>query len=110
DDQVDAGAPPVGSGLAEARHRGVDDAWIDGFDVRGAEAELVERTRPVCLEHHVRYARELEQDLDRLGSLEIEHETALVAVERDEAHALAVADRRRGTAHVALPPVLPRDR
>jgi hypothetical protein len=93
---------PLGSGLAEARHRGVDDARIDGFHVRGAKAELVERPRPVRLEQYVRGARELEQDLDRLRSLEIEHEAALVAVERDEAHALAIADRRRGAAHVAL--------
>src|SRR4029077_4146085 len=42
------------------------------------------------------------QDLDRLWPLEIEHETALVAVERDKAHALVVADRRRRTTHVAL--------
>src|SRR5262249_55306960 len=40
--------------------------------------------------------------LDGLRPLEIEHEAALVAVERDEAHALAVADRGRGAAHVAL--------
>src|SRR5262249_40201416 len=50
----------------------------------------------------VRHGGELAQDIDRLGPLEIEHEAALVAVERDEAHALAVADRRRGAAHVAL--------
>src|SRR5207244_10954045 len=99
---MDACATPVGSALAEARYRRVDDARIDGFDVRGAEAELVERTRPVRLEHHVRYARELEQDLDRLRSLEIEHEAAFVAIERDEAHALAVAARRRRAPHVAL--------
>jgi hypothetical protein len=45
---------------------------------------------------------ELEQDLDRLRLLEIEHQAALVAIERDEAHALVVADRRRRAAHVAL--------
>ena len=35
------------------------------------------------------------------GALQVEHQAALVAVERGEAHALAVADRRRGAAHVA---------
>ena len=75
---------------------------LTAFDVGGAEPELVERARPVRLQKHVRFCRELAQDLDCLGLLEIEHQAALVAVERDEAHALAVADRRRGAAHVAL--------
>ena len=102
DDQIDAGAAPIRPGLAEARHRGVDDARIGRLHLRGAEPELVERARPVRLQEHVGLRRQLEQDLDRFRPLEVEHQAALVAVERDEAHALVVADRRRGAAHVAL--------
>ena len=102
DDQIDAGAPPVRPGLAEARHGGINDARVHGLYLRSAQPELVERARPVRLQEHVRLGRELAQDLDRLRPLEIEHEAALVAVERDEAHALVVADRRRRAPHVAL--------
>ncbi len=102
DDQVDSSAPPLRSALPKARHRGVDDARIDLLHLRGTEAELVERARPRRLQEYVRLRRKLEQDIDRLRPLEIEHQAALVAVERGEAHALALADRRCGAAHVAL--------
>ncbi len=71
--------------------------------VGGPEPELVERARPVRPRNTSDFARELAAG-SRCASwpLEIEHEAALVAVERDKAHALAVADRRRGAAHVAL--------
>src|SRR4029078_3607484 len=101
-DRLDASAAAIGPGLAEARYRGVDDKRLHRLHGSGPEPELVERARPGRLQEHIRSARKLQQDLDGLWPLEIEHEAALVAVERDKAHALAVADRRRRTAHVAL--------
>ena len=53
DDQIDAGAPPVRPGLAEARHRRVDDLRIDRLQLLGAEPHLLQRARPVGLDEHV---------------------------------------------------------
>ena len=77
------------------------EAFSGVLSVTG-EPELVERARPIRLQKHVRRRRQLVQDLDRLRPLEVEHQAALVAVERDEADALVVADRRRRARHVAL--------
>ena len=101
DDQVDAGAAAVRPGLAEARHRRVDDLRIDRLQMPGAEPHFLQRAGPVGLQEHVGLRGELAHDLLRLRRFQVEHEAALVAVERGEAHALAVPDRRRGAAHVA---------
>jgi hypothetical protein len=101
DDQVDAGAAPVRPGLAEAGHRRIDKARIDGAQRIRAQSQLVQRARPVGFQEHVRLRGELEHDGARRVLLEVEHEAPLVAVERREAHALAVAQGRRGAAHVA---------
>ena len=73
-----------GPGLAETGYRGVDDARIDRFDLRAAEPELVQRARTIGFDEHVRLCRQVLQNLRRFRPLEIEHQAALVAVERQK--------------------------
>jgi hypothetical protein len=53
DNEIDAGAPPVRSGLAEARNRGVDQLRVDLFQVFGSELEFFERIRPMSFQKNV---------------------------------------------------------
>ena len=75
---------------------------LTAFTCAAPSPSFVQRARPVGFEQHVRLRRELEQDIGRLRPLEVEHQAAFVAVERDEADAFAVADRRRRPRHVAF--------
>ncbi len=66
------------------------------------EPELLQRARAVGFDKDVGLRRKLEQNFYRFRPLEIEHEAALVAVERHEADAFAIADWRRRPAHIAF--------
>ena len=92
-DEVEAalvGARPV---APVARDRAVDQRGILGGQDVVSEAELLHRPAPVVLDEHVGLAHEPEQDRAALGTLEIEREAALVAVQHQERRRDAVDAR-----------------
>src|ERR1019366_3999770 len=93
------------SALTKAGNGRVDDAGIDGLYMGATESELLQRARAVGFDKDVGLRRKLEQNFYRFRPLEIEHEAALVAVERDEADAFAIADWRRRPALITSAPM-----
>ena len=71
---VDAGSPGVGSVLAEAGNAAVDDARIAGAAGLIVDAEATLDVGTVVLDDDIGSLGELEEDLDRLGLLEVEGE------------------------------------
>jgi len=76
-----AGAIPVRSALAVTGDRHVDQPRVDRLERLIADAQLVHHSGSKLLEHDVVLAHQLPDYLDRLGTLEIEGDAALVAVE-----------------------------
>ena len=90
-DLVDAGAPGVGSVLAEAGDAAVDDARVAGAAGVVVDAEASLDVGAVVLDDDVGALDQGEEDLDGLGLLEVEGEGALVAVQVEEVGGLAGA-------------------
>ena len=59
DGVVVAGTHRVRAGLAEARQRAADDAWVDRLERSVVEAELLHHTGAIVVEHDVGGANEV---------------------------------------------------
>ena len=92
------GARPV---LAEAGDRAVDDARVQGADVRVAQPVAPERADLVVLDQHVAVACERQDDVAPVGLREVDGQGLLAAVSTEEIGRVArlaprgVADERR---------------
>ena len=84
DDRVVDALLGVGSAVAGAADRDVDQARIERAHGRLAEAQPVHHLRPEILHQHVGAGDQLAQDLDALGLLEVDRQRALAAVGRYE--------------------------
>lgn len=80
EDEVERRAVTIGAVLAEARHRAVDDAGVALACFGIGQAEALECTRAVVLEHDVRAFDELEEELLAAGMLEIHLDALFVPV------------------------------
>ena len=85
------GSRRVRPGLALARRRGIDDRRVAGGEIVVAEAEPVHHARAEVLDDDIGVLRELEDPLADRRVLEVDRDTPLVAVEREERVDLAVA-------------------
>ena len=102
DQPVDRRPLAVGTGLAEARHRAVDDLRIDLLDVLVAEAQpRITPGRKLSM-HDVGLGRELLHHRDAVGRLEVERDRALAAVEGDRMGAVVALELAQRAAPVAL--------
>ena len=97
-DLIDAGSGGIGSVLAEAGDAAVDDARIDRPASLVVDSEAVLDIGAVVLDDHVGGFGEAQEDLARLGLLEVERERALVAVEVEEVARFASAGDALGRA------------
>ena len=89
--------------LAEARDGAPDQLGILAAQLVGAQPEAGEHARPVVLDHHVAGGREPPHQLDAFRGLEVDHDAALVAVERDEIDAVGTDEMRlHGARQIAL--------
>ena len=93
-DRVVARALRVRPRLAETRHRHVDHRRIHGAHRGVADAELVGDTGEEVLDDHVRAPGQLEDEPGPLGLLHVHGDAALVAIDRRERRAHAVAAPR----------------
>ena len=92
---VVGGGGALGAGLAEARHRAIDEPRVQPRQHLVADAHPVHDAGAEVLHHHVGLGGEAVHDLDRLGLGEVEGEIALVGV-----------DGHPGGGHVARRPLL----
>ena len=90
-DQVHGGPLAIGAVLAETRNRGIDDPGIAGTDRRITQAEFFERARAEVLDHDVGFLDHLEKELLAFRALEVDRQSALVAMKRDEIGRLGIA-------------------
>ena len=92
-DQIEAafvGPRPIST---VARDRAIDQRRILGGEHVVAESKLFHRAASVVLDQYVRLSHEPQQDRAPLGTLEIERESALVAVQHQERRRHAVDTR-----------------
>ena len=90
------------SRLAVARDGAVDEAGVEFAQRFKADAHLPGLPRPEVLDHHVRPGGEPADDGNALGSLEVDGERTLVAVDRQVVGALAA-----GIGRTPLPRIIP---
>ena len=102
DQPVDGRPLAVGPGLAEARHRAVDDLGIDLPGVLVAEAQPRDDARPEALDDDVGLGHQLVHDGLAVGRLEVERDRALAAVEGDGMGAVIALELAQRAAPVAL--------
>ena len=88
-DLVEARTVGIGAVLAEAGQAHVDEPRIDRAQRLVVDAEPLLHVGPVVLDQHVGGGRQLLQDRDALGRLEVERDAALVAVQVEEIGAVA---------------------
>ena len=88
------GAVAVGAGLAEAGDAGDDEARGAGEEDVGTEAEALHASGAEVLDDDVGILRQLHEDGLALGTLEIERQRALVAMQVLEVEAVALAAHR----------------
>ena len=86
-DHVEAGLALPGAGLAESRERGEYHRRVDAVDLLPGKPELVQRAGPEVLHDDVALANQIAQKLLAALVLQVERETFLVAVNRDEVRA-----------------------
>ena len=101
--QHDVEARPVAqrSGHPETRNRAVDQPGIDCRKRVPAQPQPVHHAGAIILDHHVGLGRQVLDQRDPLGGLEIDHHALLGAVDCQEIVALAIADRRKPSRFVA---------
>src|SRR5207253_3205934 len=111
-DLVHSGPIPVRAALPEARDAPVDQARVDLAQALVVDAQALLHAGAVILDDDVRLPRELLEDLDTLGILEVERHAPLVAVQVLEveavaraAHAVARATARHLDLDGVRPPV-----
>ena len=95
-DLVEARPAGIGSGLAEAGDRGIDDLLVDLGEVLVVDAEPALHVRPIVLDDDIRLLDELLERRDAFLALQVERDAALVAVQ-----ILKIRTQPR-PAHVAL--------
>ena len=93
-DLVEARPRLVGPGLAIGRDRGIDDARIDGFQVRIIDPQPPLHVGAKILDHHIGLPREPQQGRAARLAFQVERDAALVAVQVLEVGTVAgAADR-----------------
>ena len=83
DHAVERRRPGQRADAAEARHRAIDQPWIDLAQRVVADAKAIHHARPEILHHHVGLGRQALDGLDRLGLFEIHRDRALARIDRD---------------------------
>ena len=71
----------VGAVLAVARERAVDEAWVELVEGLPAQPHALGHSRGIVLEEDVGCLRQLVEDIQALGFLDVHREAPLVAVE-----------------------------
>ena len=95
-DLVEARAIGVGAVLAEAGNAGIDEARVKGVKGCVVDTEAMLDVGAVILDEDVGGRGEAPQNLNALGSFEVERHAALVAMEILEIEAVARADLKTG--------------
>ena len=101
-DDVVAAALAVGAGLAEARHRRVDQAGVGLREAVVVDAQALDHAGPEVLHHDVGAGGQLQERLLAARVLQVERHAALVAVEHREAVGLVVDLRVEAARGVAV--------
>ena len=101
DDHVVGRLAAVRSGVAEAGHRGIDQARETGVQGSPAVAELRHHARPVVLDQHVGARQQRLEHRAAVVGFEVEGDRLLAAVDRGEIGRLAVLERPDVAAVVA---------
>ena len=99
---VEAALARARSRLAEGRDRAIDELGLLGPERLPAKTQAIHDAGTVVLDHDVGGQDQPARRRLVRGVLEVEHDRALVAVERGEVLAEARADRRPLAQHVAL--------
>jgi len=99
-DEVESALVGIGPRTTIARHRAIDEAWIELAQHVVTEAELFERALAKVLDDDVCVSDEAPHDLESTRVFEVHREAALVAVQDHERHRLAVNRRLPIAAHV----------
>ena len=92
--EIERRAIAIGSVLAEAGNRTVDDARLAFTHRRVVETELGNRANTKVFEHDIRTLEQPEKQRPALRVLQIERETFLVAVQIDEVSGLVAIEGR----------------
>ena len=90
------------AGLAVARDRGVDDARVQGVQRAVIETQPAQGAGAIILDEHVRARRQPPQYVRTAGSLQIDHDAALSAIDRIEGRTVAAARAGHAARRVAL--------
>ena len=99
---VVAGPVMIGAVLAEAGDAAVDQLGVDFLQHVIAQAQLLHGAGAEVLDEDIGLLYQILEDLLALGGLEIQGETALIAVEIDEVSAFPVKTRRIGAGIITL--------
>ena len=99
---VVAGLLRLGPGLAEARRVRVHETRIQGLEVAPGEPEIRQHAQRVVGDEHVGLPHQTEQDLARLGVLQVEGDAALAAAGQQPAVVLLALRERRHLVEVAV--------
>ncbi|MPM61412.1 hypothetical protein SDC9_108270 [bioreactor metagenome] len=70
----------IGSRLAKARDRGINQFWVQFFAIRNAKAKPVHHTGPVVFKQHISRLNELCKGLLAFGGLQIYRKRLFAAV------------------------------
>jgi hypothetical protein len=92
-DEIESAFRPIGSRLAVARDRGVDQPIVQGRQRRIVQPELAHDAGPEVLDENVRPRGEPHERLASLRRLQVEDDPALAAVHRGEAGAVGAGAR-----------------
>ena len=102
DDEVEAAAPGVWAGLAEARDRAQDQPLVAGVQRLPPQAQPLHHARTEVLQHDIGAVDQVPEDLEILLVLQVELQAALVPVPQHERRRLALEKGRRTAHRIAL--------
>ncbi len=92
DHQVVAGALGLGAAGVVAGHGAVDEVGLEGLELLVAQAQLLGAAGLEVVDHHVALRQQLVDDLQPLGTLQVEGDGPLVAVHAVVVGGLGLAD------------------
>ena len=105
DDGIDAGAVHIRPVLAEPGNAGIDDARIDRLDGLVVNAQSVLHVGTVILDDHIGVARQLLENVEPFGELQIQGHRPFVTVQILEIRAVAIHEIRGSVAGLSAGPV-----
>src|SRR4029077_20785253 len=89
-DLIEPGSVAVGAFFAESRNAGVDQALVDRAHGGIVDAQPPFHSGAIILDHHVGVLRQTFQNRETFWCLEVEGETALVAMQILEVRTMAL--------------------